>query len=209
MRITAEMAIFALLALPCHPEGQQDTKQSLIVYVNLGAEVPGATLEKAELLASRMFEKAGVSLHWHRGRPKAHDMEQSMTVGITSNTPGTLQPGALAYAEVYAGQLEGVHIRIFFDRIESSGTSKLVPYLLGHVLVHEITHILENRGHLSDEGVMKRCWTTDDLYQMLYRPLPFAPLDMELIRRGLADRDRAATSARRGKRGIAEVAPTQ
>jgi hypothetical protein len=90
MRITAKMAILALLAMPCHPEGRQDTKQSLIVYVDLGAEVPSGTLEKAELLASRMFEKAGVALHWHRGRPKAHDMEQSMTVGITSNTLGRL-----------------------------------------------------------------------------------------------------------------------
>jgi hypothetical protein len=93
--------------------------------------------------------------------------------------------------------------------IENSGTSKLVPYLLGHVFVHEITHILENRGGHSEKGVMKRCWTTDDLYQMLYRPLPFAPLDVELIRRGLADRDRATTSAQLGKCSVAEVAAAQ
>jgi hypothetical protein len=169
MRITAEMAILALVAMPCQAEGLQD-KQLVTVYVDWGTEVPDRTLVVAEFVASGMFEKAGVSLHWHRGRPKPHHMEQSITVGITSNTPRTFHPGALAYAEAYAGQLEGVHVRVFFDRIEKSGTSKLVPYLLGHVLVHEITHILENSDHHSEEGVMKRRWTANDLYEMSYRP---------------------------------------
>jgi hypothetical protein len=97
-------------------------------------------------------------------------LNKSITVGFTSNTPRKFHPGALAYAEAYAGQLEGVHVRVFFDRIEKSGTSKLVPYLLGHVLVHEITHILENSDHHSEEGVMKRRWTANDLYEMSYRP---------------------------------------
>jgi hypothetical protein len=34
MRITANMAILALVAMPCHPEGQQDSKQQVTVYVD-------------------------------------------------------------------------------------------------------------------------------------------------------------------------------
>src|SRR3954454_17763594 len=99
MRITAEMSIFAIVAMPCHPEGRQDTKQLVTVYVDSRAEVPDETLRHAEFLASGMFEKAGVSLHWRRGRPKARDMEYGITVAITSNTPRTFRQSTLAYAE--------------------------------------------------------------------------------------------------------------
>jgi hypothetical protein len=209
MRITARMAIFALIAMPCHSEGRRDSKQLVTVYVDLRAQIPDETLWEAELLASKMFEKAGVSLHWHRGRPKVYGMEQSITVGIDSDTPPTLHPGAFAYAEPYAEQMKGVHIRVFLDRIENGSTSELLPYLLGHVLVHEITHILEGCDHHSEEGVMKKSWTVHDVVQMAYKPLPFDALDVELIRRGLANRDPAATSARLGNRDVVELAAAQ
>ncbi len=69
-----------------------------------------------------------VSPLYARRRSKAYGMEQSITVRITSNTPRTFHPGALAYAEPYAEQFKGIQIRVFFDQIENSGTSKLVPY---------------------------------------------------------------------------------
>ena len=194
MRITANMAILALVAIPCYPEERQNAKRSITVYVDSRAEVPDERLSDAEFMASRMFERAGVSVRW-RKPTKKHEREQIITVAITSNTPRKFHPGALGYADPYAGQLKGVHIRIFFDRVESFATGlprsspfagRLVPSLLGHVLVHEIIHILEGSDHHSDEGVMKRHWTTEDLYQMSYRTLPFDPLDVELIQRGLA-----------------------
>jgi hypothetical protein len=209
VRITANIAILALLAIPCYPEKRQNSKRSVPIYVDLRANVPIWTLMYAESLASRMFEKAGVSVRWPRRRSKAYGMEQSITVRITSNTPRTFHPGALAYAEPCADQFKGVQIRVFFDQIESSGTSKLVPYLLAHVLVHEITHVLQGIEHHSEEGVMKARWTADDIYQMLDRPLPFDPFDVKLIRRGLANRDRASISAHLGNRRVAELAAAQ
>jgi hypothetical protein len=210
MRITANMAILALVAVPCHPEGQQDSKQQVTVYVDSRADVPMETLTRAEVLASEMFKKAAVSLKWRSGLSKLYDMEQSITLGITSNTPRTFHSGALAYAEAYAGQSKGVHIRVFFDRVENvAGSSKLVPTLLAHVLVHEITHILQNSDHHSEEGVMKRRYTAVDLYLMSFRPLPFSPVDVGMIRLGLANWGRAATSSRLGKGSVAEVVATQ
>ena len=217
MRITANMAILALAAIPCFPKERQDAKRSLTVYVDSRAAVPDESLSDAEFLASRIFEQAGVFVRWRRGQSKGHDMEQAITVAIITNTPQKFHPGALAYAEVYLGQFKDAHIRIFFDRVESSATvlplsspfaRKLVPSLLGHVLVHEITHILQGIHHHSDEGVMKGHWTTENLFQMSYRPLPFDPLDVELIQRGLANRDRA-TSARFGNRSVAELAAAE
>jgi hypothetical protein len=210
MRITAKMAILALAARACYPEERQDAKRSITVYVVSRAEVPDERLSDAEFMASRMFEQAGVFVHWHTGPSKEHDMEQIITVAITSNTPRKFHPGALAYAESYAGQWKGAHIRVFFDRVGNvADSSKLVPILLAHLLVHEITHILQNSDHHSEGGVMKKQYTADDLHQMSFYPLLFDPSDVELIRRGLENRDRALTSARVGKFDIAELAAAQ
>jgi hypothetical protein len=218
MRIMAKMAILALAARACYPEERQDGKRSITVFVDSRAEVTDERLSDAEFMASRMFEQVGVFVRWRRGPSKGHDIEQIITGAITSNTPRNFHPGALAYAEVYPGQFKDAHIRIFFDRVESSVAMfprssplvrKLTASLLGHVLVHEITHILEASDHHSEEGVMKKHWTINDLFHMEYRPLPFDLVDVELIRRGLADRGRAATSAQLGNRGVAELALAQ
>jgi hypothetical protein len=133
----------------------------------------------------------------------------SITLGIT-NTPRNFHPGALAYAEPYAGQSEGVHIRVFFDRVENvAGSSSMVPILLAHVLVHEITHILQDSDHHSEEGVTKKRYTAADLYHMSFRPLPFSQLDIDLIRRGMSNQGRTATSSRLGNRDVAELAAAQ
>ena len=46
-------------------------------------------------------------------------------------------PGAMAYARPY----EGVHIVVLYDRMQKV-QGRLRPVLLGHVLAHELTHVL-------------------------------------------------------------------
>lgn len=58
--------------------------------------------------------------------------------------------------------------------------------VLAHVLVHEITHILEGIDRHSESGVMKAQWTVEDYRAMADKPLPFAAIDVDLIQRGLA-----------------------
>jgi hypothetical protein len=83
----------------------------------------------------------------------------------------------------------GVHIRVFYDRVWSQARS-LRTQLLAHVLVHEITHVLQGIDRHSDSGVMKAVWTGEDYSQMRVEPLPFAPEDVELVHVGLARRPR-------------------
>jgi hypothetical protein len=55
-------------------------------------------------------------------------------------------------------------------------------------MVHEITHILQRIDRHSATGVMKDRWTAGDFSAMRLRPLPFTPLDIDLIYAGLAQR---------------------
>jgi hypothetical protein len=140
----------------------------------------------AQDIASRMFATAGVRISWRADRPRPNQDEPPIVIDLTSNTPRTLRPGVLAYALAF----EGIHIRIFGDRVREStdGHPLLTNKLLAHVMVHEITHILQGLKRHSAEGVMKAHWTNSDIMNMGWKQLPFGPEGIELIHRGLANR---------------------
>jgi hypothetical protein len=168
-------------------------KLSLTVYVQASIGDSGLfpIMLRAQSIASGMFATVGVRINWRTGQPKTYGPERPMLIDITSNTPETLHRGALAYAQVF----EGVHIRVFYDRVRNADRPYTTSMLLAHVLVHEITHMLEGVDRHSEQGVMKSRWTADDLVQMVYKPLAFDPMDALLIRKGLADRGRPARKA--------------
>jgi len=89
----------------------------------------------AEALASEMFTQAGVQIQWRLGQPKGSQGEQPIIMEITSDTPEAFYPRALAYSR----EFEGIHIRIFWDRVLGAGPGGVTRPLLAHVMVHEIT----------------------------------------------------------------------
>ena len=77
---------------------------------------------------------------------------------------------------------QGRHITVFLDRIE---TMEHPEPVLAHVIVHEITHVVQGVCRHSDTGLMKAHWTTRDLFEMRYMPLTFTQEDLMLLYRGL------------------------
>ncbi|HZQ50617.1 MAG TPA: hypothetical protein VFB14_00375 [Bryobacteraceae bacterium] len=174
----------ALLLIGAAAAGQDGTAAlpSITVRVYLRSSVPGPIIGLAKLIARDMFAQAGLRLNWWTRRQPPNPADQVITIDITSPTPETLHRGALAYALPY----EGIHIRVFYDRLERLANGRaILPSLLAHVLVHEIAHILEGISRHSDEGVMKARWTLQDLREMARKPLPFERRDLELIHLGL------------------------
>ena len=47
------------------------------------------------------------------------------------------------------------------------------PSVMAHVLVHEITHVLEGVARHSGTGVMKARWDDRDYFEMRRKPRPF------------------------------------
>ena len=157
------------------PGRAHDSKTPLTVCFGTGENVPLET--RAELVASGVFAKIGVRVHW-RGFDKCP--EKTIRIEITKGTPVAEHPGALAYALPY----EGTRIVVMLDRVKVVGPDAL-PYVLGHVIAHEVTHILQGVVRHSDMGVMKEFWNTSDYKQMAWEPLKFAREDIALINRGL------------------------
>jgi len=176
MRI-ATMTMTAVLILAASAQGKSENKREVTVYYTDNASVPYLTRVQAQGLASTMFAGIGVTLNWRHGAP-SHAEPGAIAIDFVTHTPETLMPGALAYALPY----EGVHIRIFWDRIGSDRTG---PELLAHVMVHEITHILQGVVQHSSEGIMKARWTPQDRSSLARKPLHFTEFDVVLIHNGL------------------------
>jgi hypothetical protein len=147
------------------------------------------TVSRAQAIASRMFGEIGVKIEWYGHSPCP---AEALRISLSIGTPASLLPGALAYALPY----EGTHIVVFYDRVQRGVARQDVQVLLAHVLVHEITHIVEGVSRHSASGVMKARWSRADVTEMLCKPLGFAEEDVTLIHDGLdAQASRRAGSA--------------
>ena len=186
MRIQTTVAMMLAMA------GNGLGGERIPVYVN-GGNIAAPVLAEAEDIASRILTTAGVRIVWRGGatHPGENTGEQpAIVVDFPEHTAPGDHPGAIAYARPY----EGVHIDVLFDRMQKV-QGRLRPVLLGHVLAHELTHLLEAGVHHSATGVMKAQWDLNDYCQMLRTPLAFAADDIGMIQRGIEARGEHAKSS--------------
>jgi hypothetical protein len=141
----------------------------------------------ARSCASSLLADAGIQLVWHGGKPS--DSEQGpRVIGITftANAPTDFEHGiqrkALASAHPYGA---GATISVYDARVKNY----LEPFqradrpkVLGHVLAHEIVHVLEGIAVHSTTGLMKAEWTELDRREITGVGLRLADDDRELIR---------------------------
>ena len=153
--------------------------------------VPGdpgnPAIENAGMMATTMFSRIGVNLEWH---DSGACPSEAIRISLSDATPKDLHPGALAYATPYGD----AHIVVFRDRIRTNVRPQVVPALTAHVVVHEITHILQGFSRHSSSGLMKAHWSPHDQETMAVMPLPFTAEDIDLIRRGMAWREGLASA---------------
>ncbi len=140
--------------------------------------VPLTVLLQAERTANRIYAVIGVKLKWSSSRNDGISMQ------FDSGLPEGFHPGALAYAIPYAQS--GTQIHVLVDRFHALVSKPLGGALLGHVLAHELAHVLKGSAHHSEAGVMKARWDNSDLEQMTQRPLSLSAEDAAAIRSGLA-----------------------
>jgi hypothetical protein len=135
---------------------------------------------QAKLISSGIFAGIGVKIQWHGPR---NCPAEAIFITFSDDEPGSLLPGALAYAMPY----EGTHIVVFYDRVKNRPGS--VWCLLGHVIAHEVAHILQGLKRHSESGIMKAQYTGADYRQMTWEPLQFTDEDVMLIHNGLKVRE--------------------
>ncbi len=165
----------------------KEVVETVTVYLEDSTIVPGQVMYTAEHLVGKIFAGAGVKIEWRLGRPAGLDSSRAsdIVIKMAQEPPTNLCKKATAFARPYQGR----DIIVFYGRLQQTVAPSIVPALLAHVMVHEITHILQGINRHSSTGIMKAYWAAGDYVAMEWRPLRFSDEDVELIHRGLAARN--------------------
>lgn len=174
MKTAIVMAAAIVLGANCAAAKQTGLAETVTLCADRTADF--ADDMRARDVAANIFAKIGIRLEWHAAPRCPQD---ALHIHFSNKTAPSLQPGALAYA--ICGDTQ---IVVFYDRVTAAVGKRTVAVLLGHVLAHEITHILQGVARHSQEGVMKAHWTQDDYAEMSFKPLTFTAEDITLIHYG-------------------------
>jgi hypothetical protein len=187
---TSNLSGAMLLAVVGTLTARAETRVTLCLKTR--ALVSHFVVERAKSVAGRTFSEAGFDVAWstRAGCQEA----SSIHIEIDGEAPAGLRPGAMAYALPYGHSAVSIHI--FYDRVVANYPA-MTALLLGEVMAHEVTHVLQGVIRHSESGLMKACWGPKEYYAMRAGPLPLAGEDLELARIGIAKRAGSALSARR------------
>ncbi len=178
------------MAVAC-AEDPLESRMTVLVYDYAG--VQAETILKAEQETGRILRHSGIEITWQPCRLTGS------SVPLECPQPGPTMPalrlvprfqlvGNLVHAEAMGystGDFATVSVE-FAERLEESGVARL-PEILGHIIAHEIGHILLGGRH-SVSGIMKAHWSLNEWRLMQQGKLNFAPeqsrdLRAELLRR--------------------------
>jgi hypothetical protein len=170
-------------------------KLTVRIYDRVG--VPPASVARAEAIAEHLLGEVQIGPRWLDCRPSLEETGACPPAGaddifvlIMPRAPaeeGT-HPGAVGLAIQPPDHTRGTHIFIFHERLAAATDSGLVDtsVILGHLLAHEIGHILMGPGSHSTGGLMAARWSRADLGRMGRGSLLFTSAEGERMRRGLA-----------------------
>ena len=157
-----------------------------VVTVCLNPDNDGAMINAGRAVATQIMKQAGIRLSW-RCNKRDYTEGNGIVVSVSRETPANQHPGALAYALPF----DRTRIVLFYDRVQDAAPPGFARALLGHVLAHEIVHVLQGLNRHSASGIMKPHWDFRDYSQMQRGWLKFTE-DIVLIHRGLDRSSRPA-----------------
>lgn len=182
MKLMSAMAMgAAVAAVAWAGDAVQSEQRTVTVRMS---QRGNASVFQAQTVASRIFGRIGVRIDWQPDQSSRLLARDSIAITLSENTPAGQHPGEFAYAMPY----EGTQIVVFYDRLQTSLTAARVPSVLGHVLAHEIGHVLQGISRHSASGIMKARWEARDYVEMRRNTFEFTGGDIVLIRSGLDDR---------------------
>jgi hypothetical protein len=186
------VAVLLLAAMPVRAR-HSDTPMVELLVPPVQSIPMDLAFHRAQGLVTDIFSAIGVTVGWRLARPQTagcslEPMHRTILVALNSNTPAGFHSGALAISYPYA--TGGACVTVFMDRLrpwlEHSPTK--AAYLLGHVLAHEIGHVLQGIARHSGTGVLKESWSLTEIDSMAHELLRFTPLDVEMILEGIRGR---------------------
>jgi hypothetical protein len=149
----------------------------------------------------RIFQKVGIAIRWEHGEsddPEAYNTESNSSDGRKEKLPipnrisiRILSNRQTRFASRDLGtslpfRTTGVQVTVFSDNVhQTSFELEISPeMLLGHVIAHEIGHVLLRSSHHS-LGIMNAHWSRTDYYRMKCGGLDFTGADKATLQRAM------------------------
>jgi hypothetical protein len=135
-------------------------------------------MARAQMIVTTVFGEAGIRLEWLPSQRCYDAADNVLRIEMDGVAPSRFGPETMAYALPYSST--GTTIHVFYDRVLQDHHD-LPAEVLGHVIAHEIGHVLEGVARHSTVGLMKPHWNLKDYWQMKNPRLFFAAEDVELM----------------------------
>jgi hypothetical protein len=164
------------------------------VFLQDDARVPADVLEQAKDAASRVFALSNIDLQWIGQGPY---QPCSLTVRIVAKPTGAKNRSRFVVGIApEAREARGILAFAFYDRIQlySAELGLNASQMLGHVMAHELGHLLLPHGAHSSTGLMRGAWDGAQANHAMAGLLTFTPAEAVLIR------DRLSACASRSAR---------
>jgi hypothetical protein len=145
-----------------------------------GSGLETTVIHYGQPVASAILKQVAVQLHWSCAD------KQAIQIQFVRETPRNIGKDTLAMALPHAKDC--LRIIVFYERVGLffDGDPKVSGRFLGHVLAHEIGHVLTDSAVHSKEGLMRAHWTRTDVQNMRVRLLTFDKRYEQFIRVSLA-----------------------
>ena len=122
-------------------------------------------------------------MEWRNGNPSATKVETEQAIVIKIlHSNCTFPTGTAGFVRFEKNTPISI---CYFDMRWVETDPILGTRFFGHVLAHEIAHVLQQIARHSETGLMQARWTWEDCKRMTGSLLPFEEADIQLIRRGL------------------------
>lgn len=182
------------------------TQPEVLVRIFDAGGISGMTMAHAEIVARQIMASAGVKVRFAISAPTRPELQtaaceiaaatETIDVRLAYSVPHEYKPGVLAEAHPFANC--GIRITVFINRVSRLFEMRLAPdsSILGHVLAHELGHVLLRLENHSATGLMKARWTDHDFVQMRSKIFAFTPAAIAMIQANLAKEQTVTLASR-------------
>ena len=196
--------------------GSPLTSSTITIHAENYAGIDHKTLMEAEEAATRIFRKAGIDIRWvdadpaseHRSNnpieQRAFNLSQIQLQILSPAMAERLDMPNNAMGLAPGKERDRQLVFVFYEKVESlarnqrrAGADGRIRWcgntgqILGHVIAHEIGHVLLNLETHSETGIMRGNWNIKNLQDACSGYLNFTAPQAEIIR---AETDRRAGS---------------
>jgi hypothetical protein len=156
--------------------------RQVLVCLDARGVVPGSVQLAAKAHSSAIYEKIGIDLKWERPAACA---DGGIAIDVREDAVKGASPMALAHALPFGTGPQ--RITVFYNRVKNVIRFEELSAgaILGHILAHEIGHVLMATNSHSTTGLMQAQWSGMEISSMSFAPLGFSEEEAQTIRRRL------------------------